>query len=140
MKKGVIVAVKIVMVVAVIIMGLSLLTRWQILRVFLDVKQAGGEEALAIAVRYLTIMVLFFPILHILHVFRNVILSIGVSIWPMLSGFAEFVARVLMVKFLLEPLGADTLFLAEPASWLGAMLCVFLPYFHYRKKLVEKEH
>lgn len=30
--------------------------------------------------------------------------------------------------------GADALFIAEPASWLGAMLCVFLPYFYYRKQ------
>jgi putative MATE family efflux protein len=139
-KRGVVVAVKIVTIAAVIIMALTLLTRWQILRVFLNENQPGGEEALATAVRYLVIMVLCFPILHILHVFRDTLLSIGVSVWPMLSGFAEFGARVLMVKLLLERIGPDTLFLAEPASWLGAMLCVFLPYFHYTKKMVEKEN
>lgn len=139
-KRGVVVAVKIVTIAAVIIMALTLLTRWLILRVFLNENQPGGEEALATAVRYLVIMVLCFPILHILHVFRDTLLSIGVSVWPMLSGFAEFGARVLMVKLLLERIGPDTLFLAEPASWLGAMLCVFLPYFHYKKKMVEKEN
>lgn len=92
-----------------------------------------GVRALAVSVRYLTIMVLSFPILHILHVFRNVLQALGIAIWSLMSGFAELAARILMSKFVIGYIGADALFLSEPASWLGAMLCVFLPYFYYRK-------
>ena len=134
-KEGVSAAVKIVLAAALLIMGITLLTRWQILRVFLDVNETGGMEALALAVRYLTIMVLCFPILHILHIFRNVMLAMEVSLWPMLSGFGELLARILMGKVLIVCLAEDALFLAEPAAWLGAMLCVTLPYFYYIKKL-----
>jgi len=131
-KKGVADSVKIVSVMAVIITGITLLSRWQILRVFLDVNEAGGWDALEIAVRYLTIMSLCFVVLHILHVFRNTLQAMGIAVWSLLSGFAEFIARILMSKVVINWIGSDALFISEPAAWLGAMLCVLLPYFYYR--------
>ena len=118
-------------------MTISLLTRWQILRVFIDVNKAGGQEALEIAVRYLTIMLICFPIVHILHVFRNVLQAMGIAIWSLASGFAEFAARVFMAKIMINYIGIDALFISEPASWFGAMLCVSLPYFYYKKKFLN---
>ena len=138
-KKGIAASVKIVTVTAAIITSFTLFTRWQILRVFLDVNESGGFEALSIAVRYLTIMSLCFIVLHILHVFRNVHQEMGIASWSMLSGVAEFIARVLMSKVLIHYIGADALFIAEPASWFGAMLCVLLPYFYYRKKYLGNQ-
>ncbi|MBQ5675731.1 MAG: hypothetical protein IIV45_11765, partial [Lachnospiraceae bacterium] len=120
-----------------VITGIALITRWQILRVFLDVNEAGGWEALEIAVRYLTLMAPCFIIVHLLHVFRNVLQSMGVAVWALASGFAEFAARVFMSQIATNWIGTDALFIAEPASWLGAMLCVFLPYFYYRKKYLK---
>ena len=120
-----------------VITGIALITRWQILRVFLDVNEAGGWEALEIAVRYLTLMAPCFIIVHLLHVFRNVLQSMGVAVWALASGVAEFAARVFMSQIATNWIGTDALFIAEPASWLGAMLCVFLPYFYYRKKYLK---
>lgn len=97
-RRGVVDAAKIILIMAAAIMVLTILTRWQILRVFLDVDEAGGMEALAISVRYLTIMVLSFPVLHLLHLFRNVLQAMGIAVWSLLSGFAELAARVLMAK------------------------------------------
>lgn len=136
-KQGVADSVKIVSLTALIITGIALLTRWQILRVFIDVNEAGGGEALEIAVRYLTIMAPCFIIVHLLHVFRNVLQAIGVAVWALASGVAEFIARVLMSQIVINWIGTDALFIAEPASWLGAMLCVSLPYFYYRKRYLE---
>jgi len=138
-KQGVVVSVKIVSVMAVVITGIALLMRWQILRVFLDVNEAGGWDALEIAVRYLTIMSLCIIMLHILHVFRNTLQAMGIAIWSLISGFAEFAARVLMAKVVTNWIGSDALFISEPAAWLGAMLCVFLPYFYYRKRLLSNQ-
>lgn len=136
-RQGVADSMKIVMCMAILIMGATLMTRSYLLRIFLDVSNPDGIQALAVSVRYLTVMVLSFPILHILHVFRNVLQALGIAIWSLMSGFAELVARILMSKFLIGYMGTDALFLSEPASWLGAMLCVFLPYFYYRKKLLH---
>ena len=136
-RQGVSDSVKIVMGMAIVIIAVTLMTRRQLLSVFLDVSNPEGIHALDVSVRYLTIMVLSFPILHILHVFRNVLQALGVAVWSLMSGFAELTARILMSKCVIGYLGADALFLSEPASWLGAMLCVFLPYFYYRKKLLR---
>ena len=138
-RQGVTDAVRIVLAMAVLMIGVTFLTRWQTLRIFLDVTEPGGMEALAIAVRYLTIMVLCFPILHILYIFRNVLQSLGVSVWSLASGFAEFAARVFMSRIVIGWIGTDALFLSEPASWFGAMLCVTLPYFYYCKKMMKTE-
>ena len=128
---------KIVSVTALIITGIALLTRWQILRVFLDVNEAGGGKALEIAVRYLTIMAPCFIIVHLLHVFRNVLQAMGVAVWALASGVAEFIARVFMAQIVIHWIGTDALFIAEPASWFGALLCVSLPYIYYRNKYLE---
>ena len=100
--------------------------------------EAGGWEALEIAVRYLTLMAPCFIIVHLLHVSRNVLQAMGIAVWALASGVAEFFARVLMSRIVINWIGADALFIAEPASWLGAMLCVFLPYFYYRYKYLER--
>ena len=136
-RRGVAEASKIVLLMAAAIMAVSILTRWQILSIFLDTSVPEGMEALEISARYLTIMLFCFPVLHILHVFRNVLQAMGISVWSLASGFAELGARVFMAKAAIYWIGVDALFLSEPASWLGAMLCVFLPYFHYRKTLLD---
>ena len=136
-RRGVRDSMVIVTVTALIIMAITLLTRQYILRVFLDVNAAGGNEALEVAIRYVTIMVLCFPILHPLYVYRNALQAIGVAVWFLWSGVAELAARILMSKVLIHTIGTDALFIAEPASWLGALLCVMLPYFFYEKTLLK---
>ena len=138
-KKGVGVSIVIVSAFAVGITLFALTTRNVILRIFLDVNEPGGWEALDIAARYLTIMSSCFLVLHLLHIFRNVLQAMGIAKWSMLSGIAEFIARVLMSKVLIGVLGRDALFISEPAAWLGALLCVLLPYFYYRKHYLAKK-
>ena len=121
---------------AILIMTATLMTRSLLLRVILDISNPDGFQALEESVRYLTITVFSFPILHILHVFRNVLQTLGVAIWSLMSGFAELIARILMSKYVIGYIGADALFLSEPASWLGAMLCVFF-LFLLQKKLLR---
>lgn len=135
-KQGVAKSVVIVSMMAAVITGITLLARWQILQIFLDVNEAGGPEALAIAVRYLSIMIIFFILLHLLHIFRNVLQAMGIAKWSLVSGFAEFAARVLMSKVFINLIGSDALFICEPVAWLGAVLSVMLPYFYYRKRLL----
>lgn len=124
----------IVLVMAAAVAGVVLLSGRYLLRLFLDVEEAGGPEALAYGVRYLSMMALCLAVLYLLHVFRNTLQAIGVSVWSMLSGVAEFVARVAMAKLAIGLLGTDALFLAEPSAWLAALVLVFFPYFYYRKK------
>lgn len=99
--------------------------------------ESGGAEALEIAIHYLTIMTRFLVILYLIHVFRNALQAMEISFWSMLSGIAECVCRVFMAKVVIHWMGSDALFVAEPVAWLGALLCVMLPYIYYSKKLIR---
>ena len=114
-------------------MIITALIRQPLMQLFLDVSQEGGQDALAIAVHYLTIILICLPLLYLIHLYRNLLQAIGIAKWSLFSGIAEFMVRVLMSMVVIRWLGSDALFVAEPLAWLGALLCVMLPYFYYRK-------
>lgn len=123
----------IVLVMAAAVAGAVLIAGRYLLLLFLDVTKAGGPEALAYGAHYLSLLAWCLAILYLLHVFRNALQAIGVSLWSMLSGVAEFFARVAMAKLGMGLFGTDALFLAEPSAWLAALLLVMIPYFFYQK-------
>ena len=137
-KQGVKTATIIAIIAGILVSVLIYLFRYPLLQCFLDVSEPGGTEALAIAVRYLIIMILFLIILYLIHVFRNALQAIAVSFWCMLSGIAECICRVFMAKVVIHWMGSDALFVSEPLAWLAAMLCVMLPYLcYYRRKRLK---
>ena len=137
--KGVRSSLGIICVMAVIVAALTLLTREFLLQLFLDANQPGGVESLQIGVRYLTIIVSFTLILYLLHLFSNVLQAIGISVWTMYSGIAEFVGRVFMAKIAMSWLGTDALFIAEPVAWAAATVFLVTPYFYYKRKHLIKK-
>lgn len=136
-KQGVRTAVKISCIIGVSVTLVTLLFRESMLKLFLDVNEAGGPQALEVAVRYLTIMAITLIILYIQHVFSNTLEAMGIAVWSMYSGIAEFVGRVLMAKVVINWIGTDALFISEPVAWLSSTLLLILPYFHYKKKLLN---
>ena len=138
-KTGVKAASGIVTVMAVVVLSFVLLVKRYLLMLFLNVNEAGGPEALVIADRYLTIMTGFLVILYLIHVFRNALQAIKISLWSMISGIAECICRIFMAKVVIHWMGTDALFVSEPVAWLGALLCVVIPYFYYRNKLLKSD-
>lgn len=136
-KHGVGTAVKISCIIGVSVTLVTLLFRESMLKLFLNVNEAGGPQALEVAVRYLTIMAITLIILYIQHVFSNTLEAMGIAVWSMYSGIAEFVGRVLMAKVVINWIGTDALFISEPVAWLSSTLLLILPYFHYKKKLLN---
>ena len=134
-KRGVWTSTVIVLLMSVVVSVVMYLVRNPFMKLFMDSAEEGGPEAHAIAVYYLTILCVTLSILYLLHIFRNTLQAIGVSVWSMLSGVAEFVARVIMSKWVIDLMGSDALFVAEPVAWLAALLFVLIPYFFYRKRL-----
>ena len=127
--KGVRTSVFLFLLAALVVMTIIMLIRAPLLRLFLDTGKDGGPEALAIGIHYLTIVTVCLPILYLLHLYRNALQSIEIAFWPMISGFAEFAARVIMAKCIVHHLGNDALFLAEPIAWFSALLSVIIPYY-----------
>ncbi len=125
-------------IISSIIIAVTLLpTGKYILKLFININETGGIEALEIAWRYMFIMLVLLPILYLIHIYRNALQSIGISVWSMISGIAEFIVRVGMGKFLIIWLGVDTLYYIEPAAWIGALIFVIFPYYFYHNKLLK---
>jgi Na+-driven multidrug efflux pump len=113
--------------------------RRPLIGLFLDTGVSEGAEALAVGVRYLTVLTLLLFILYLLHIFRSALLSLGKSFYSMISGIAELAARALMAKAAVRVLGQDALFLAEPIAWAVALAVVMIPYFVYRRTRLREE-
>ena len=137
-RKGVGTATVIAAAMSLAVFFILLVIRWDLLQLFLDVNQENGFEALKIAVRYLTYMIFFLPILFLIHVFRNALQALQISVWSMLSGFGELFCRMFMAFVVIAWIGPDALFLSEPLAWAGALAFVLFPYFYYQKKLLPK--
>ena len=137
-KQGVKTGARIVVVASIVVTAVTLVIGRYLLMLFLDVGEDGGAQALDVAVKYLYAMAACLVILYLIYVFRSVFQAMGNSVWSMISGFAEFFARVIMAKVVVNSFGEGTLFLVEPAAWLAALLFVMMPYFFCCKKIYQK--
>ena len=136
-KIGVRSAVKVVCMMAFAVASVSILGRTPLMQLFLDTEEAGGPEALEIAIRYLIIISSSLIILYLLHIFSNALQALGIAVWSMYSGLGEFVGRVFMAKVAINWIGPNALFISEPVAWLFGLLLLMLPYFYYQKKLLK---
>ena len=105
-------------------------------RLFIDTAEIGASDAISVAARYLTNMILSLPILYLVYVHRNNLQAIGNSSWSLISGILEAASRVVMAKLIFNVAGADILFFIEPVAWLMAWLFVLIPYYNYQRKFL----
>ncbi len=133
-KKGVYVSSLLCFLFALLFGALVLFLGEGMLSLFLDKGDPATPLAMPIALRFLRILGAFLFILYLIHIFRNVLQSMGISRWSLLSGFSECAVRILMAKVFILPFSTDALFFAEPTAWLGALLTVCIPYFFYQAK------
>ena len=108
-------------------------------RLFIDMSEVGAADAIRVAAKYLTNMILSLPILYLVYVHRNHLQAIGNSSWSLISGIAEALSRVIMAKLLFGSVGVEIMFYIEPVAWLMAWLLVLLPYYYYQKRLLPIE-
>lgn len=133
-REGVRTGLKISAVLAVGITGVMLLIGKYLLQAFIDAGEQEGPAALEIGMHYLIIMSVFLIVLYIIHVYRNALQAAGISIWSMVSGFVECLVRIIVAKMIVWWAGSNILFYIEPMAWFGALLCIVIPYYAYRRK------
>lgn len=127
----------IAIVFSVIVMSLMMVSGKFLLQLFIDPAEAGAALSLEIAFNYLFVMLCSLIILYLLYVYRSTLQAIGNSFWSMLSGFAEFIARVFFALALYPMWGAKTIYYVESAAWLAALIVVIPPCIYYLRKLRE---
>ena len=133
-RKGVNTAMVLAVGAALVIMSVVLPLNRLLPQLFMDISEAGAQDALDVACRYLINMTLSMPILYLVYVHRNNLQAIGVASWSLISGIAEAVIRVVMAKVFFHWLGVEVLFFIEPFAWLAAWLFVMVPYYFYQRK------
>lgn len=123
---------------SVVVSVISFIFGKAMLTLFLDVKEAGGTEAMDVAYKYLFLLGVFLSVLYLIHIYRNALQAMGISFWSMVSGFGEFVVRTSVALIFIRFTGVEILYLVEPIAWLVALLLVLIPYyFSYRKRLLK---
>lgn len=133
-RRGVNVAIVLAVGVATALMLIVLPMRQLLPQIFIDLSEPGAPEAIDVAARYLTNMILSLPVLYLVYVHRNNLQAIGIASWSLVSGIAEALSRVVMAKFCFPFTGVEILFYVEPVAWLMAWLFVLVPYYFYQKK------
>ena len=121
--------ISLVVSVTMLIFGRNIIT------IFADVSEESGFYALDIAWKYLFYMSVFLFSLYLIHFYRNALQAIGISVWSMVSGFSEFVVRIVMSIFMIGALGQQILFYIEPAAWVAAVVFVLFPFMYYKKRI-----
>ena len=138
-RRGVNVAMVLAVSVALILLAITLPLKFVLPQLFIDVSEEGAKDAIYVAARYLTNMILSLPVLYLVYVHRNNLQAIGNSSWSMISGIAEAGSRVIMAKIFFKFAGVEIMFYIEPLAWLMAWLFVLVPYYFYQRKLLPKE-
>ena len=122
---------------AVVITILVLLPGKYLLKLFIASEGSYGSSALQVAELYLIVSGIFLVILFPIHTYRNGLNALGDSFWPMVSGAAECVARIVTAICLVTLFGRELLFYTEPAAWIAALIFSVIPYYCYQKKLLK---
>lgn len=103
---------------------------------------SGAPEEVAAATQigweFLRLMILWLPVLYLLHIYRSALQGMGNTVMPMVSGIAEFVMRTLSALLLPGLIGYSGAFWAEILAWIGADLILIPSYFVTLKKLFKK--
>lgn len=91
-----------------------------LLGLFLSTEEAGAADALAVAYRYLMVLMTFLFALFVLQAYRSSLQGLGEMTVPTLSGFAEMLMRMGAALVLPTFIGQSGVFFAEGAAWVCA--------------------
>ncbi len=88
-----------------------------ILSLFISAEAEDGLTALNYAYDYLKLMVLFLPVLYLLHITRSSLQGMGHTVIAMVSGIFELIMRVGSALLLPGIMGQYGLFYSEILAW-----------------------
>ena len=109
-----------------------------ILMLFISGTAEEIAATMTVAYRYLVIMAVLLPTLYCLHILKFTLIGLGNSLYPMLSGVAEFIMRPGSALLLPMVMGERGIFLAEPLAWLGADVVLITSYFVVVREMEKK--
>ena len=109
-----------------------------LLGLFLSTEEAGAADALAVAHRYLMVLMAFLLALFVLQAYRSSMQGLGEMTVPTLSGFAEMLMRMGAALVLPVFIGKSGVFFAEGAAWVCAA-ALNLVWYYIRVGKIKRE-
>ena len=134
-RKGVKTGFVIGILTSIVIAAVMILFGKNILMLFISGTAEEIAATMTVAYRYLVIMSVLLPTLYCLHVLKFTLIGLGNSLYPMLSGVAEFVMRVASALIIPVYFGEMNLFFAEPIAWIGADIVMAVGYVVCMRKI-----
>ena len=132
--KSIIISVAFAVLAAVMALSLSN----QLVGLFLNknsMDSATWNEILDSAKEYLKITTVFFPVLFIIFIYRNILQTIGKGFWPLMGGVFELIARTAASFTLPLFIGFAGICAAEPLAWFAAAVPLSIAYYTIIPKL-----
>jgi putative MATE family efflux protein len=111
----------------------------QLSSLFIDKASPGAAEVIAASKNYIIITSIFYPVLFIIFIYRNILQSIGKTFMPLMAGFFELIARTIAAYTLPGIIGYTGIIIAGPIAWFSAAIPLWIAYMVIIKKL-EKEY
>lgn len=95
----------------------------------------AAQEVLDASRQYLRITAVFYPVLFVLFIYRNVLQGIGRGFWPLMGGVFELVARTAAAYTLPAVWGFAGVCAAEPLAWCAATFPLAAAYYYIIKRI-----
>lgn len=115
----------------------ALLLGKQMCLLFLD---ASETEIIAYAYQFLLFCTGGYCLLTLVNTVRFTIQGMGFSVFAILSGVMEMIARVLVATVVAGRMGFSGICLAHPTAWLFADVFLIPAFFYCRRKLEKHEN
>ncbi|RGZ01916.1 MATE family efflux transporter [Clostridium sp. AM58-1XD] len=95
----------------------------------------GETEAIQSSLTYFHTVVLFYPFLGSIFLYRNALQGLGYGLVPMMGGVFELVARAAVIMAIAGRLGFMGVCLSDPMAWLAALIPIVPYYFMKMRKI-----
>lgn len=97
------------------------------------------SEVLEYSVLYINTIIVYFPALFMIFVYRNVLQGIGKSLMPFLAGVFELIARCVVSFTLPQRIGYKGVCIAGPVAWFAAMIPLCIAYYIIINRMSKKK-
>lgn len=95
---------------------------------FVNEGEENVEMVIEQAIHFTRINAIFFPVLTVLFIVRNMLQGMGYSLLPMMAGAAELVARTVVAVGFVNYYGFDAACFASPVAWIAADTLLLIVY------------
>lgn len=99
---------------------------------------AEVAEVVSDAVVYIDTIIIFFPALYMIFIYRNALQGMGRSFMPLMAGVFELIARCVVSVTLPGIMGYLGVCYAGPAAWIAAMVPLCITYFIVISRMTAK--